>query len=185
MALKTKRANMYHRFPAKVITRSLPPCQLIKVLPRKGIDLGRGGGRIYLWDCEGRRSGDRIWARLSRPRFRRAPAFHHMDFIQGLPVTPSLPVRVSLDSDRHAIRASSRGLSCESCLDWDHLLAWRSVSKRVHTKSCELECADGWRDVGRCGGLNVWVRMDGMVDGWWCLSESACWVRKEKPARRR
>ena len=52
MALKTRRANIYHRFPAKVITLSLPPCQLIKVLPSKGIDLGRGGGRIYLWDCE-------------------------------------------------------------------------------------------------------------------------------------
>ena len=29
----------------------------------------------------------------------------------------------------------------------------------MHTKSCELECVDGWRDVGRCGGF------DGMVDG--------------------
>ena len=28
----------------------------------------------------------------------------------------------------------------------------------MNTKSCELGCVDGWRDVWRCGGF------DGMVD---------------------
>ena len=75
------------------------------------------------WLSFGGRNGDRIGARLGRPRFRRAPAFHHMHFIQGLPITPSLPVRVSSDSGRHAVRVSNRRLLCKSCLDRDHLLA--------------------------------------------------------------
>ena len=24
----------------------------------------------------------------------------------------------------------------------------------MHPKTCELECVDGWRDVGRCGGFD-------------------------------
>ena len=119
------------------------------------------------------REGDRFGARLSRPRFRRAPAYHHMHFKQGLPVTPSLPVRVSSDSDQLTIRVSSRQLLCESLLDWDHQFAWRSTSKGVHTKSYELERSwwmgvmlgnvavlmVGWEWMVRWKDDDVWLKL--------------------------